>query len=250
MLRYVFTLIIYFEKFLCQENGVLQGGAVTFGKNDKGKIKGKGIIGKNNSSKIEDVQYVEGLKHNLLSISQLCDNGFEVIFKPNICEVKKVSTGNIFFTASRKKNLYVLYLDDLPTKSCFMSIDKDKWIWHKRARHLSMKTILKISQLDLVRGLPKINFEKDKICEACTRGKQVKSSFKSNNIASTQKPLELLHIDLFGPVRTASLARKQYGFVIVDDYSIYTCVLFFKHKDEAFNAFEIFCNLVQNRRYY
>jgi len=69
-----------------------EGGAVTFSNNDKGQIKGKGIIGKNNFAKIEDVQYVEGLKHNLLCISQLCDSGFEVIFKPNICEVKKVST--------------------------------------------------------------------------------------------------------------------------------------------------------------
>jgi len=164
-----------------------EGGAVTFGNNDKGQIKGKGIIGKNNSAKIEDVQYVEGLKHNLLSISQLCDSGFEVIFKPNICEVKQVSTGKIFFTGSCKKNLYVLYLDDIPAETCFMSIDKDKWIWHKRAGHVSMKTISKISQLDLVRGLPKINFDKDKICEACVRGKQVKNSLKSNNVVSTKK---------------------------------------------------------------
>jgi len=121
-----------------------EGGLVTFGNNDKGQIKGKGTIGKNNSAKIEDVQYVEGLKHNLLRISQLCDSGFEVIFKPNICEVKQVSTGNIFFTGSRLKNLYVLFLDDIPADSCFMSIAKDKWIWHKRAGHVSMKTISKI----------------------------------------------------------------------------------------------------------
>jgi len=60
-----------------------------------------------------------------------------------------------------------------------------------------------------------------------------------------KKPLELLHIDLFGPVRTTSLAGKQYGFVIVDDFSRYTWVLFLKHKDEAF---EIFCSLVQNEK--
>jgi len=48
-----------------------------------------------------------------------------------------------------------------------MSLEKGKWIWHKRAGHISMKTIAKLSQLDLVRGLPKISFEKDKICEAC-----------------------------------------------------------------------------------
>ena len=105
-----------------------EGGSVTFGNNDKGQVKGKGIIGKNNSAQIEDVQYVEGLKHNLLSISQLCDSGFEVVFKPNICEVKQTSSGKILFSGIRKKNLYVLYLDDIPAESCFMSIEKDKWI--------------------------------------------------------------------------------------------------------------------------
>jgi len=137
-----------------------EGGLVTFGNNDKGQIKGKCIIGKKNTTKIENVQYVEGLKHNLLSISQLCDSGFEVSFKPNICEVKQTSSGKVFFTGSRIKNLYVLYLDDLSAESCFMGFEKDKWIWHKRGGHVSMKTISKISQLDLVRGLPKINFDK------------------------------------------------------------------------------------------
>jgi len=100
----------------------------------------------------------------------------------------------------------------------------------------------------LVRGLPKINFDKDKICEACTKGKQVKSSFKTIDVVTTQRPLELFHIDLFGPVRTASLSGKQNGFVIVDDFSRYTWVLFLKHKDEAFEAFKTFCILVQNEK--
>jgi len=59
----------------------------------------------------------------------------------------------------------------MPAEYCFISLEKDKWIWHKRASHISMKTIAKPSQLDLVRGLPKISFEKDKICEACVKGK-------------------------------------------------------------------------------
>ena len=101
----------------------------------------------------------------------------------------------------------------MPAESCFMSLEKDKWIWHKRAGYTSMKTIAKLSQLDLVRGLPKISFEKDKICEACVKGKQVKSSFKTIEFISTQKLLELLHIDLFGPVQTASLNGKRYGLI-------------------------------------
>ncbi|XP_045791896.1 uncharacterized protein LOC123886637 [Trifolium pratense] len=111
-----------------------------------------------------------------------------------------------------------------------------------------MKTISKLSQLDLVRGLPKIKFDKDKIWEACVKGKQVKSSFYSKDFISTKKPLELLHIDLFGPVNTTSLGGKQYGFVIVDDFSRYTWVLFLKNKDESCDAFQNFCKLVQNEQ--
>ena len=102
---------------------------------------------------------MEGLKHNLISISQLCDNGFEVIFKTNTCEIKQSSCETILFSGSRIKNVYVVYLDELPTESCFVSLEKDKWTWHKRVGHVSMKTISKLSKLDLVSGLPKISFD-------------------------------------------------------------------------------------------
>jgi len=107
-----------------------------------------------------------------------------------------------------------------------------------------MKTISKLSKLDLVRGLPKLSYDKENRCEACIKEKHVKMSFHSINIISTNKPLELLHIDLFGPIQTASLSGKRYGFVIVDDFSIFTWVLFFKNKDDSFEAFETFCKKV------
>ncbi|KAK2417747.1 hypothetical protein QL285_040014 [Trifolium repens] len=103
-----------------------EGGFVTFGNNEKTGIKGKCIIGKINSAKIENVHYVEGFKHNLISISQLCDNGLEVIFKTNTCEVRQISSGKILFNGSRMKNVYVLYLDELPAESCFVSLEKGK----------------------------------------------------------------------------------------------------------------------------
>jgi len=58
---------------------------------------------------------------------------------------------------------------------------------------------------ELVFGLPKLKFERDRLCEACQKGKQTKSSFKQINVVSTSRPLELLHMDLFGPSRTMSL---------------------------------------------
>ena len=70
--------------------------------------------------------------------------------------------------------------------------------------------------------------------------KQIKTSFKNKNFISTSRPLEFLHMDLFGPSRTTSLGGKLYAFVIVDDFSKYTWVLFLAHKNDAFHYFQSF----------
>jgi len=73
-----------------------------------------------------------------------------------------------------------------------------------------------------VEGLPTLNYEKDRICEACQKGKQTKNVFKTKNFVSTTRPVELLQMDLFGPSRTMSLGGNYYGLVIVDDFSKFT----------------------------
>src|ERR1051325_11883337 len=75
-----------------------------------------------------------------------------------------------------------------------------------------------------------------------------KTSFKSKNVVSTSRQLKLLHIDLFGPVKTASISGKKYRLVIVDDYSRWTWVKFLRHKDESHSVFTNFCNAVQNEK--
>jgi len=76
----------------------------------------------------------------------------------------------------------------------------------------------------------------------------VKSSFKSKDIVSTSRPLELLHIDLFGPVNIASLYGSKYGLVIVDDYSRWTWVKFLVSKDNAYDVFSNFCTQIQSEK--
>ena len=76
--------------------------------------------------------------------------------------------------------------------------------------------------------------------------KQIKNSFKNKNFISTSRPLKLLHIDLFGSSRTPSLGGKSYAYVIADDFSRYTWVLFLSKKNEAFYEFSKFCNKIQN----
>jgi len=97
-------------------------------------------------------------------------------------------------------------------------------------------------------GLPKLKFEMDHICEACQKGKQVKSSFKIKNVVSSLRPLELPHMDLFGPSRTMSLGGNYYALVIVDNFSRYTWTLFLESKSDAFSAFKKLARRLQNTK--
>ena len=227
-------------------------GHVTFGDNSKGKIVGIGKIGNESSLIIEDVLLVEGLKHNLLSISQLCDKGFTVTFKMDKCIILNDHDCNICFIAFRNNNVYTIDFEEITSQDaiCLSAQNETSWLWHRRLGHANMELISKLSKNDLVRGLPKTYFLKDKICDACQFGKQTKTSFKTKKHISTTRPLQLIHMDLFGPNRVASLGGKYYAFVIVDDFSRYTWVIFLAHKDEAHNAFTKLCKRIQNEKGY
>jgi hypothetical protein len=216
-----------------------KSGTVTFGDDSKGEIIGKGIIGNPNSSCIKDVYLVDGLKHSLLSISQLCDKGNRVIFDTHYCAVQDKTTDEVIFTGRRANNTYIVNMSDITKDNvkCLASFESESWLWHRRLGHANMKLLKLLSQKDLVKGIPKLNFSKDRVCEACQLGKQIKRSFKPINVVSTTKPLELIHMDLVGPIRTTSIGGKKYFLTMVDDYSRYTWVSFITHKNEAFNMF-------------
>ena len=96
--------------------------------------------------------------------------------------------------------------------------------------------ILKLNDIvgkDLVRWLPKLEFFKDGHCDACQLGKQRKSPFKSKLKTSIDRPLQLLHMDLFGPVNIMSISKKKYCLVIVDDFTRFAWTYFLHSKHKA-----------------
>ena len=110
------------------------GGHVTFGDNAKGKIIGIGEIGNPHSLSMHHVLLVDGLKHNLLSISQLCDMGNKVTFYPKNCFVTSLDEDKVIFSGERVDNVYVIDLNKIDNKDikCLMSISHDTWTWHRR----------------------------------------------------------------------------------------------------------------------
>ncbi|GJS99694.1 retrovirus-related pol polyprotein from transposon TNT 1-94 [Tanacetum coccineum] len=107
------------------------------------------------------------------------------------------------------------------------------WLWHRRLSHLNFGAINHLARHGLVRGLPKLKFEKDHLCSACALGKSTKKPHKPKSEDTNQEKLYLLHMDLCGPMRVASVNGKKYILVIVDDYSRFTWVKCLRSKDEA-----------------
>ncbi|GJR00998.1 retrovirus-related pol polyprotein from transposon TNT 1-94 [Tanacetum coccineum] len=182
------------------------GGNVIFGSNLRSNIIGKGTIS-NDYLKIDNVEHVDNLGFNLLSIGQICDNKCRVTFSEHDSEI--IKDGKVI-------------------------------------GHANMRLIQSLASKELVRNLPKLKFDQ-KFYDACKMGKQAHTSHKAKNIVSTTRCLELLHMDLFGPSAVRSYRGNRYTLVIVNDYSRYTWTRFLKDKIEAFNQFEIFSRKIQNQ---
>ncbi|XP_021768489.1 coiled-coil domain-containing protein 186-like [Chenopodium quinoa] len=156
-------------------------------------------------------------------------------------------TGKVLLEGTRKGNTYTVDLNTVPRNNltCLSVIEDDPLLWHKRFGHASFSLIDKLRTRNLVEGLPSIKFLHDKISDACVKGKQVRTSFKSKKMVSSTKPLELIHMDLCGPMRIQSRSGKKYVLVIVDDYSRFTWVIFMSSKDETFDEFVTFSRRIQ-----
>ncbi|GKE44717.1 retrovirus-related pol polyprotein from transposon TNT 1-94 [Tanacetum coccineum] len=119
------------------------------------------------------------------------------------------------------------------------------WLWHRRLSHLNFGTINHLARHGLVRGIPKLKFEKDHLCSACAMGKSKKKPHKPKSEDTNQEKLYLLHMDLCGPMRVASVNEKKYILVIVDDYSRFTWVKCLRSKDEAPDFIIKFLKMIQ-----
>ncbi|GJT87558.1 retrovirus-related pol polyprotein from transposon TNT 1-94 [Tanacetum coccineum] len=162
---------------------------------------------------ISRVYYAERLGHNLFSVGQFCDSDLEVAFRKHTCFVRNLE-GVDLLSGSRGTNMYSLSIGDMMASSpiCLLSkATKTKsWLWHRRLPYLKFGAINHLAR----QGLEK---------------------------------LYLLHMDLCGPMRVASVNGKRYILVIVDDYSRFTWVKFLASRDEAPDFIIKFLEMIQVR---
>ena len=168
----------------------MERGFVSYDDNNQGKILGKGVVGNPSTTTIKDVMLVKGLKHKFLSNSQFCDNGVTITFNAHSYIIEHNDDREIMFKGLRVDNVYVLDIDDVSLSGTkfLMAKNEDSWLWHERLSHAHFDLLNKILSKDLVIGLPKMNFEKDKLCDACQKGKQTRVCW--NKGCFTKSPLK------------------------------------------------------------
>ncbi|WVZ85040.1 hypothetical protein U9M48_032002 [Paspalum notatum var. saurae] len=177
---------------------------ITFGDNGQGKVLGVGSVSLSTKLSLR-----EGF--NLVSVSQLLDEGFEVHFKKGACRVLDAEETLVFRVD--------LTSVSGPAHCLVASLSANIWKWHRR----------RLSSMGLIRGLSKLKAEKDLVCHPCRHGKMVAASHTPVSQVMTSYSGELLHMDTVGPARVASVCGKWYALVVVDDFS-----WFLWFKDEAF----------------
>ena len=182
---------------------------ITFGDNSKGKIVSHGSIRLNESFVLKDVAFVTNLHFNLLSVSQLIADGFEVRFKRGCSRVLDAKENLVCYVEPFGKVFRADFSRSFGSAHCLVAnSSSDIWKWHRRLGHLSFDLLARLSSLDLIRGLPKLKMEKDLVCHPCRHGKMVAASHSPVNQIMTSYPGELLHMDTVGPARVRSEGGK------------------------------------------
>ncbi|GJS91340.1 putative ribonuclease H-like domain-containing protein [Tanacetum coccineum] len=234
-----------------------RGGKVTF-RGGEGRITGKGTI-RTPKLDFENVYYVQELQQfNLFSVSQICDKTNRVLFTDIDCLVlsndfKLPDKSMVLLRVPRKHNLYTFNLNNLSPKeilACLVAkASSDEAVkWHRKMGHVNYNNMKKLVNDNLVRGLPPKLFKNDHTCVACCKGKQHKATYKAiTAVSSISEPLQLLHMDLFGPTSIRSIDHKYYCLVITDDYSRFCWVFFLETKDETYPILKDFISLVENQ---
>ncbi|GKB17560.1 retrovirus-related pol polyprotein from transposon TNT 1-94 [Tanacetum coccineum] len=222
-------------------------GTVRFGNDQFAPILGNRDLVQGNIT-INRFYYVEVLNHTLFSVGQFCDADLEVALWKSTCFVRDLQ-GNDLVIGNRGSDLYIISIQETTSSTpiCLMAkaSPTQAWLWHQRLSHLNFDYINLLSKKDVVIGLPKLKYVKDQLCSSCEVSKAKRSSFKTKAVPSSKGRLNLLHMDLCGPRRVASINGKKYILVIVDDYFRYTWTLFLRSKDETPEVLKDFLTMIQ-----
>ncbi|KAI5342698.1 hypothetical protein L3X38_010574 [Prunus dulcis] len=190
---------------------------------------------------IKEVLLVSGLKENLLSVGQMMEHGYFLIFGDNKAEVYDDSSpSNLVARVHMKGNRsFPLKLQTDLHVALTASINQLTLLWHRRMGHLNFQSLKLLQNEDMVFGLPEIK-NTNAVCEGCTFGKQCRKAFPKEANSRATTPLKLVHTDVCGPMQIVTKAGNRYFLTFIDDCTRMCWIYFLRCKSEVFTVFKRF----------
>lgn len=220
------------------------------------KVKGVAKIaisgGQTQTENLHDTLYVPNLRTNLVSVSKITDNKMKIIFN-NKSAVVTNADGKTVMVADRIGDLYFVreknhaeqaQIVTRATSQVKLVTKNSSSLWHKRLGHLLMIGVIKLCNDELATGINISREGQSQVCEVCCRGKLAAKPFEERSNRS-RTPLEIIHSDICGPMRTLTNGRARYMITFIDDCSTWGEVYCLKSKDEALGKFKQFKNCVE-----
>lgn len=192
---------------------------------------------------INNVLYIPDLSHSLFSVGAMIDRNFTYHSYKNKCEFRDID-GKVSCVGTRRDNLWIMKFGIKPIPECNLAIKNSLKLWHDRLGHVNCNTIKKTA--DLVKNL-RIDVKEEFFCETCQMGKQTRKPHKSLARDKTEKPGEMIHTDVCGPINISSPSGSRFFVLFKDDSSGYCTVYFLKHKSDVLSKFKEYKALTENQ---
>ncbi|KAL4318060.1 hypothetical protein GQ457_18G019390 [Hibiscus cannabinus] len=218
---------------------------VRIGNGEYISVKGKGTVAVTSCSGtklIHDVLFVPEIQQNLLSVGQLIEKGFKVVFKDKYCHIRDAANQDIFKVTMEGKSFILNPLEE--EQIAFPIKENITEVWHKRLGHYHHQGLLQMNFKMMTNDLPELD-DQISSCKACQFGKQNRKPFPKSTWRATHK-LQLIHTDVAGPQRTPSLKGSRYYIVFIDDFTRMCWIFFLKFKSEVAQVFWKFKARVEN----
>lgn len=246
-----------FEEFVNIKSG--NCGKLNLATNKSADIIGKGSVtlnaGVKNQIVLNNTLHVPELRTNLLSVSKITDNGYNVLFKKFSADILN-SKGEVLLNAYRENDLYFVNDVGLYTKSAdhvssatfnnntvsvnLCSVEE----WHRKLGHLNLRDMSEACKRGYLKGV-NINSTIPLNCEICARAKMTRIPFPRKSQRKTEI-LDIMHSDLCGPMQTQSIGGAKYLLTFTDDASKWTEVRFLRSKTEVLEQIKELVLLMEN----
>ena len=179
------------------------------------------------------VLHLKGATRNLLSVSAMAERGFRVSFTHQGCKIVHARSGTVIATGTKRGGLYILDQPKHPypvvggpRQSGTVSLVADAKpelntvdVWHRRLGHVDEATLRQMAEDGAVVGLHLKADDRLSFCESCALGKSARKKFPKGKARRAKELLGLVHMDVWGPLRVATVGNKRYFISMVDDKS-------------------------------